>query len=58
MVLHQPLVQVPSRPSNTTNSLALDAQRIHFVIHDQTTFVTHERAPFPKFIIDAKEIQL
>jgi hypothetical protein len=58
MVLHQPLVQVPSMPSNTVNSLTLATQKIHFVVHDQTTFVTHEQVHFPKFVIDEKEIQL
>jgi hypothetical protein len=42
MVLHQSLVQVPLGPSNTANSLALAIQRICFVVHDQTTFVTHK----------------
>jgi len=58
MVLHQQLVQAPSMPSNTTNSLALTTQRIHFVAHDQTTFAIHEQVLSPKFIVDAKEIQL
>ncbi len=34
MVLHQQLVQVPSMPPNTMNSLTLAVQRIHFVAHD------------------------
>ncbi len=42
MVLHQQLVQVLSMTSNIVNSLTLATQRIHFVVHDQTTFVTHK----------------
>jgi hypothetical protein len=42
MVLHQKLVQAPSMPSYIVNSLALATQRIHFVAHDQTSFLTHE----------------
>jgi hypothetical protein len=37
-------------PLNIANSLALVAQRIHFV--------THEHVPSPKFIVDAKYILL
>jgi hypothetical protein len=58
MVLHQPLVEVPSMPSNIVNSLTLAIQKIHFVVHDQTTFVTHEQVPFPTFVIDTKKTQL
>jgi len=42
MVLHEQLVQMPLMPSNTTKSLTLVVQRIHFVAHDQTTFATHK----------------